>query len=269
MPTDFSFDMLLNRRLLLVWALLVLFAMEAHGQQSQTNRQRSVLEAGKGTHFVFSDGLGTQFEQLRNGFESPYPENSAVHEEIRTVVPRDCAPSIQTPQNFDVEKVHPEDVVPADIEMTCNCERRDCRICCRIQTIRRQIHGRELSPGDMSPRWPYQTDGFYYYQRPYNQGHVQQEAQLNFHSNGPTAPYSNQVFNDLHQSMQNGFPKHLEAQSERELVEDGLLEYSDWREHRKARTETGSLPKRKKLSEPSPLYEAHSGRPDGQLGSAR
>lgn len=85
----------------------------------------------------------------------------------------------------------------------------------------------------MSPRYPYDTERFYYYQRPYNSEHVSQRKQQSILSgNGQieSRPYSNWVAKSLNKQGE----KNLAAAGSN-LVEDGFLEYVDWRDHQSAR----------------------------------
>lgn len=114
------------------------------------------------------------------------------------------------------------------------CRRTRCASCeSWIEKARPDISNRQHAPGNMSPRYPYDTERFYYYQRPYNSEHVSQRKQQSILSgNGQieTRPYSNWVAKSLNKQGE----KNLAAAGSN-LVEDGFLEYVDWRDHQSAR----------------------------------
>ncbi|MFK7770270.1 MAG: hypothetical protein AB8B55_23875 [Mariniblastus sp.] len=139
---------------------------------------------------------------------------------------------------------------------TCNCQMQGCRSCERLaQRIRPDISNRQHAPGNMSPRYPYETERFYYYQRPYNSNHVSNknnESMMN--GNGQqvhSRPYSNSTLQALNKQGE----KNLAAYGP-ELVEDGFLEFADWRDHKKARLEWESnqppVQKNARLALPQP-----------------
>ena len=116
----------------------------------------------------------------------------------------------------------------------CGCRRTRCASCeSWIEKARPDISNREHAPGNMSPHYPYDTERFYYYQRPYNSEHVSQRKQQSILSgNGQieSRPYSNWVAKSLNKQGE----KNLAAAGSN-LVEDGFLEYVDWRDHQSAR----------------------------------
>lgn len=98
--------------------------------------------------------------------------------------------------------------------------------------------------GDMLPRLPYETFGFYYYRRPYSPGHIghhQMEAQSAVSL--PSQPYAasslQKVYRDVERRAldKNEFTASGSnvAEGDDRLRRDRALEFVDWRRYRSAR----------------------------------
>jgi hypothetical protein len=160
-------------------------------------------------------------------------------------------PVSRSPENFSNvaqrqfnEPVFQETMAPVGFEQSnvgvCNCNRRGCRLCQRAKTFTYEVRNRELPAGDMSSRFPSQAQQLYYYHRPYGREHVSAESMMNTPSQNPSNPYSNWQTESLHRQTQQDLTQFSMGQSERDLVEDGYLEFADWRTHQKARQESES-----------------------------
>lgn len=121
---------------------------------------------------------------------------------------------------------------------TANLDDDSCR-CCRQRLQDREVFNRELPTGDMVARIPYVSRQSYYYHHPYNQNHVSSQG-----ANWPTTadqsnryPYSRTITHQLNQQNVDEAETDNRHLGEEKLVEDGFLEFSDWRTHRAARRE--------------------------------
>lgn len=123
---------------------------------------------------------------------------------------------------------------------------------------------RETPLGDMGLHFPYQATQMYYYRRPYNSHHV--PRQLN-QSQGSTAlsafgkdlGYSNQIFEEAHQSVEG----YLNSEGIK-LEEDGLLEYADWKQHQLGRL-TWETPPRYHAEAQDPSFPVENEEPEEAL----
>jgi hypothetical protein len=114
------------------------------------------------------------------------------------------------------------------VSTDCQCGGATCEVCRRLRRTP-NIWRREVPQGDMSPRLPYETESFSYYRRPYSSQDTPkqiQESLLNATS-APGQPYSNRLIGSLHRQIDTNLDP-----IKQDLIEDGYLEYADWREHR-------------------------------------
>ena len=178
------------------------------------------------------------------------PSNNATRQSAGTVLQPQFIPTVphQTHTVLTPQFVPAPVIVAASSQhvakdspyaMACDCQRSNCRKCQSlvdvVELARPDISNREHPNGGMSPRYPYETERFYYYQRPYNSQHVSKKIESVI--NGPTQhtatrPYSNGVAEALNKQGERNL-----AASGPDLVEDGFLEYVDWRDHQAARVE--------------------------------
>ena len=111
---------------------------------------------------------------------------------------------------------------------------------------------RTLPPGNLSQRYPYHALRFYYYDRPYNAFQVEQRYRERYSggTTSPYQPYSRQVFSSIYEQAQQqildsrflGYaargpanPEFVDEPSEQQIARDKNFEYTDWRQHHRAR----------------------------------
>jgi hypothetical protein len=113
----------------------------------------------------------------------------------------------------------------------CGHRGRACGVVAGVKQSAAMLSHRETPLGDMGLHFPYHATQMYYYRRPYNDHHVRRQLEqslgsLGYSALGGNLGYSNQVFQDAHQSVEG----YLNSEGIK-LEEDGLLEYTDWKQH--------------------------------------